>query len=148
MIFQDGLQDELSSYADEVFETPSEAAVNQLDESELTGSPLDKNELERSHLMLWVHADLNQARARLWSSSVSPPASSSSLQPLGARLEEGQGWLVGPTQGAVKTGSGQRQPPKGPENSGSGQEAVCQGEAAVRTGHGGPAHQPHVPQTH
>lgn len=51
---QDGLQDELSSYADEVFETPSEAALKQLDESELTGSALDKNELERSHLMLWV----------------------------------------------------------------------------------------------
>lgn len=44
----------MSSYADEVFETPSEAALKQLDESELTGSALDKNELERSHLMLWV----------------------------------------------------------------------------------------------
>lgn len=54
LVFQDGLQDELSSYADEVFETPSEAAVKQLDEGELTGSPLDKTELERSHLMLWV----------------------------------------------------------------------------------------------
>lgn len=60
MVFQDGLQDELSSYADEVFETPSEAAVNQLDESELTGSPLDKNELERSHLMLWVQISTSQ----------------------------------------------------------------------------------------
>ncbi|XP_039991578.1 inactive rhomboid protein 1 isoform X3 [Xiphias gladius] len=49
---REGLQDELSSYADEVFETPSEAALKQLDESELTGSALDKNELERSHLML------------------------------------------------------------------------------------------------
>lgn len=54
VVFQDGLPDELSSYADEVFETPSEAGANQLDESELTGSPLDKSELERSHLMLWV----------------------------------------------------------------------------------------------
>lgn len=44
----------MSTYADEVFETPSEAALK-LDESELTGSALDKNELERSHLMLWVH---------------------------------------------------------------------------------------------
>lgn len=44
----------MSSYADEVFETASEAALKQLDESELTGSALDKNELERSHLMLWV----------------------------------------------------------------------------------------------
>lgn len=49
---QEGLQDELSSYADEVFETPSEAALKQLDESELTGSALDRNELERSHLMM------------------------------------------------------------------------------------------------
>ncbi|XP_071318558.1 inactive rhomboid protein 1 isoform X5 [Trachinotus anak] len=49
---RDGLQDELSSYADDVFETPSEAALKQLDESELTGSALDRNELERSHLML------------------------------------------------------------------------------------------------
>lgn len=44
----------MSSYADEVFETPSEAALQELDESELTGSALDKNKLERSHLMLWV----------------------------------------------------------------------------------------------
>ncbi|XP_038591902.1 inactive rhomboid protein 1 isoform X2 [Micropterus salmoides] len=49
---RDGLQDELSTYADEVFETQSEAAFKQLDESELTGSALDKNELERTHLML------------------------------------------------------------------------------------------------
>ncbi|XP_068161800.1 inactive rhomboid protein 1 isoform X3 [Antennarius striatus] len=49
---RDGLQDDLSSYADDVFETPSEAALQQLDDSELTGSALDKNELERSHLML------------------------------------------------------------------------------------------------
>ncbi|KAM4623583.1 inactive rhomboid protein 1 [Polymixia lowei] len=55
---RDGLQDELSSYADEVFETPSEAAIKeagldqQEEESDLTGSALDKNELERSHLML------------------------------------------------------------------------------------------------
>ncbi|XP_061823265.1 inactive rhomboid protein 1 isoform X1 [Nerophis lumbriciformis] len=47
----EGLQDELSSYADEVFETASEAA-RQMDEGELTGSALDRNELERSHLML------------------------------------------------------------------------------------------------
>lgn len=51
---QDGLLDELSSYADEVFETPSEAAIRPSDESELTGSALDKKELERSHLMLWA----------------------------------------------------------------------------------------------
>ncbi|XP_024912940.1 inactive rhomboid protein 1-like isoform X2 [Cynoglossus semilaevis] len=49
---RDGLQDELSSYADEVFETTSEAAFKEVDEVELTGSALDKSELERSHLML------------------------------------------------------------------------------------------------
>nr|XP_061785983.1 inactive rhomboid protein 1-like isoform X3 [Nerophis lumbriciformis] len=48
----EGLQDELSSYADEVFETASEAARQTVDEGELTGSALDRNELERSHLML------------------------------------------------------------------------------------------------
>lgn len=54
------MQEELSTYADEVFESPSEAAVmdvvqeegSKLDETELTGSALDKSELERSHLML------------------------------------------------------------------------------------------------
>ncbi|XP_061764882.1 inactive rhomboid protein 1 isoform X4 [Nerophis ophidion] len=48
----EGLQDELSSYADDVFETASEAARQTVDEGQLTGSALDRNELERSHLML------------------------------------------------------------------------------------------------
>ena len=54
------MQEELSTYADEVFESPSEAAMtedepcSQMDETELTGSALDKTELERSHLMLYV----------------------------------------------------------------------------------------------
>ncbi|XP_030256760.1 inactive rhomboid protein 1 isoform X1 [Sparus aurata] len=59
---REGLQDELSSYADEVFETPSEAALKQLDESELTGSALDKNELERSHLMLPLERGWRKAK--------------------------------------------------------------------------------------
>lgn len=52
------MQEELSTYADEVFESPSEAAIKEaepgckMDEMELTGSALDKTELERSHLML------------------------------------------------------------------------------------------------
>lgn len=52
------MQEELSTYADEVFESPSEAALKEAepssnkDETELTGSALDKTELERSHLML------------------------------------------------------------------------------------------------
>lgn len=54
------MHEELSTYADEVFESLSEAAVKEAepsskkDETELTGSALDKTELERSHLMLWV----------------------------------------------------------------------------------------------
>ncbi|XP_028285795.1 inactive rhomboid protein 1 isoform X2 [Parambassis ranga] len=59
---RDGLQDELSSYADEVFESPSEAAIKQLDEGELTGSALDKNELERSHLMLPLERGWRKAK--------------------------------------------------------------------------------------
>lgn len=52
------MHEELSTYADEVFESPSEAAIKEAepsskkDETELTGSALDKTELERSHLML------------------------------------------------------------------------------------------------
>lgn len=52
------MQEELSTYTDEVFESPSEAAMKEAetsgkkDEAELTGSALDKTELERSHLML------------------------------------------------------------------------------------------------
>lgn len=52
------MHDELSTYADEVFESPSEAALKEVEssgkkeETELTGSALDKTELERSHLML------------------------------------------------------------------------------------------------
>ncbi|XP_028424426.1 inactive rhomboid protein 1 isoform X5 [Perca flavescens] len=59
---RDGLQDELSSYADEVFETPSEADLKQLDESELTGSALDRNELERTHLMLPLERGWRKAK--------------------------------------------------------------------------------------
>ncbi|KAM9426305.1 inactive rhomboid protein 1 isoform 6-T6 [Pholidichthys leucotaenia] len=59
---RDGLHDELSSYADEVFETPSEAALKQLEENELTGSALDKNELERSHLMLPLERGWRKAK--------------------------------------------------------------------------------------
>ncbi|XP_039629886.1 inactive rhomboid protein 1 isoform X2 [Polypterus senegalus] len=52
------LHEEMSTYPDEVFESPSEAAIkeaeasNFLDRSELTGSALDKSELEKSHLMI------------------------------------------------------------------------------------------------
>ncbi|XP_077358295.1 inactive rhomboid protein 1 isoform X2 [Festucalex cinctus] len=59
----EGLPDELSSYADEVFETASEAARHQPDESELTGSALDRNELERSHLMLPLERGWRKAKA-------------------------------------------------------------------------------------
>lgn len=52
------LQEELSTYPDEVFESPSEAAIKETEarpqqaQPGLTGGALDRNELERSHLML------------------------------------------------------------------------------------------------
>ena len=52
------MHEELSTYAAEVFESLSEASIkdaepsSKLEETELTGSALDKTELERSHLML------------------------------------------------------------------------------------------------
>uniref|UniRef100_A0A4W5MGB6 Inactive rhomboid protein n=1 Tax=Hucho hucho TaxID=62062 RepID=A0A4W5MGB6_9TELE len=58
---RDGLRredEELSTYADDVFDSPSEAAIKEegsntaADESDLTGGALDKSELERSHLMM------------------------------------------------------------------------------------------------
>ncbi|XP_060950915.1 inactive rhomboid protein 1 isoform X1 [Limanda limanda] len=59
---RDGLHDELSTYADEVFESPSEADLKYADESELTGSALDKNELEMSHLMLPLERGWRKAK--------------------------------------------------------------------------------------
>ncbi|XP_061561975.1 inactive rhomboid protein 1 isoform X3 [Phycodurus eques] len=58
----EGLPDELSSYADEVFETASETACQQPDEGELTGGALDRNELERSHLMLPLERGWRKAK--------------------------------------------------------------------------------------
>ncbi|XP_032896880.1 inactive rhomboid protein 1 isoform X2 [Amblyraja radiata] len=51
------LHEELSTYPDEVFEpaetvTAKEMESNSLDQTDLTGSALDKSELEKSHLML------------------------------------------------------------------------------------------------
>ncbi|XP_041062121.1 inactive rhomboid protein 1-like isoform X6 [Carcharodon carcharias] len=49
------LPEELSTYPDEVFEPAEvvkETEANSLDQTDLTGSALDKSELERSHLML------------------------------------------------------------------------------------------------
>ncbi|XP_059548461.1 inactive rhomboid protein 1 isoform X1 [Myotis daubentonii] len=50
------LHEELSTYPDEVFESPSEAALKDWekapDQADLTGGALDRSELERSHLML------------------------------------------------------------------------------------------------
>ncbi|XP_033841184.1 inactive rhomboid protein 1 isoform X2 [Periophthalmus magnuspinnatus] len=59
---REGLHDELSSYVDEVFETPSEANINQTEETELTGSPLDRTALERSHLMLPLERGWRKAK--------------------------------------------------------------------------------------
>ncbi|XP_057681572.1 inactive rhomboid protein 1 isoform X2 [Corythoichthys intestinalis] len=58
----EGLPDEFSSFADEVFETASEAARRQLDEGGLTGSALDRNELERSHFMLPLERGWRKAK--------------------------------------------------------------------------------------
>lgn len=57
MFAQEGvLHEELSTYQDEVFETPSEAALRDWEKApehgDLTGGALDRTELERSHLML------------------------------------------------------------------------------------------------
>ncbi|XP_061455601.1 inactive rhomboid protein 1 isoform X3 [Rhineura floridana] len=52
------LHEELSTYPDEVFESPSESAVREMEaklqqpQPALTGGALDRSELERSHLML------------------------------------------------------------------------------------------------
>ncbi|XP_017716215.1 PREDICTED: inactive rhomboid protein 1 isoform X1 [Rhinopithecus bieti] len=50
------LHEELSTYPDEVFEPPSEAALKDWEkapeQADLTGGALDRSELERSHLML------------------------------------------------------------------------------------------------
>ncbi|XP_044089675.1 inactive rhomboid protein 1 isoform X2 [Neovison vison] len=50
------LHEELSTYPDEVFESPSEAALKDwekaTEQADLTGGALDRTELERSHLML------------------------------------------------------------------------------------------------
>ncbi|XP_064448254.1 inactive rhomboid protein 1 isoform X6 [Mirounga angustirostris] len=50
------LHEELSTYPDEVFESPSEAALKDwekaMEQADLTGGALDRSELERSHLML------------------------------------------------------------------------------------------------
>uniref|UniRef100_A0A9J7XYX2 Inactive rhomboid protein n=1 Tax=Cyprinus carpio carpio TaxID=630221 RepID=A0A9J7XYX2_CYPCA len=65
---QDALmQEEMSTFHDEVFESPSDSTMKdvdskQLDESELTGSALDKSELERSHLMLPLERGWRKAK--------------------------------------------------------------------------------------
>ncbi|XP_015227596.1 PREDICTED: inactive rhomboid protein 1 isoform X1 [Cyprinodon variegatus] len=62
------MHEELSTYADEVFESPSEMAIKEAeedgkkDETELTGSALDKTELERSHLMLPLERGWRKAK--------------------------------------------------------------------------------------
>ncbi|KTF75512.1 hypothetical protein cypCar_00018718 [Cyprinus carpio] len=61
------MQEEMSTFHDEVFESPSDSTMKdvdskQLDESELTGSALDKSELERSHLMLPLERGWRKAK--------------------------------------------------------------------------------------
>ncbi|XP_072288463.1 inactive rhomboid protein 1 isoform X3 [Eucyclogobius newberryi] len=59
---REGLHDDISSYADEVFETPSEANMDQTEEAELTGSALNRIVLERSHLMLPLERGWRKAK--------------------------------------------------------------------------------------
>lgn len=124
---QEGQQDELSSYPDDVFETASEAALQHLDERELTGSALDKCELERSHLMLCVYLfgrvlSYSSLSDRLiYTDSFSFVCLFCLIQPIRARMEEGQKQLCGPTQGTSKAGSSecQRAPGTRTEDCGS-----------------------------
>uniref|UniRef100_G1TSH4 Inactive rhomboid protein n=2 Tax=Oryctolagus cuniculus TaxID=9986 RepID=G1TSH4_RABIT len=81
------LHEELSTYPDEVFESPSEAALKDWEkapeQAELTGGALDRSELERSHLMLPLErgwrkqkdggAVAPQPKVRLRQEVVSPP---------------------------------------------------------------------------
>ncbi|XP_012867134.1 PREDICTED: inactive rhomboid protein 1 isoform X1 [Dipodomys ordii] len=80
------LHEELSTYPDEVFESPSEAALQDWEkvseQAELTGGALGRTELERSHLMLPLErgwrkqkeggALATQPRVRLRQEVVSP----------------------------------------------------------------------------
>lgn len=65
-------------------------------------------------------------------------------------MEEGEGRPSGSPEGASETGSGERQQPPAARTAdrSSCEEAVCQREEAVRARHGGPPHQPNVPQAH
>ncbi|KAG5832172.1 hypothetical protein ANANG_G00288280 [Anguilla anguilla] len=62
------VREELSSYPDEVFESPSNGSVKEAEplrvaeDSDLTGSALDKNELERSHLMMPLERGWRKSR--------------------------------------------------------------------------------------
>ncbi|XP_077481211.1 inactive rhomboid protein 1 isoform X2 [Stigmatopora argus] len=59
---REGLPDEFSSFADEVFETASEAARRPGEDGELAGGALDRDELERSHLMLPLERGWRKAK--------------------------------------------------------------------------------------
>ncbi|XP_058536380.1 inactive rhomboid protein 1 isoform X3 [Ochotona princeps] len=81
------LHEELSTYPDEVFESPSEAALadweKAAEQAELTGGALGRSELERSHLMLPLErgwrkqrdggSGTAQPKVRLRQEVVSPP---------------------------------------------------------------------------
>lgn len=71
------------------------------------------------------------------------------LQTSGARVAQSQRRNPGTAEGALATGSGERQRPAArPAHRCTRQEAFCPREEAVRAGHGGEAHQPHLPQAH
>ncbi|KAJ8345013.1 hypothetical protein SKAU_G00292060 [Synaphobranchus kaupii] len=62
------VREELSTYTDEVFESPSNGVLKEVEplrvaeDSDLTGSALDKNELERSHLMMPLERGWRKSR--------------------------------------------------------------------------------------
>ncbi|XP_031420721.1 inactive rhomboid protein 1 isoform X1 [Clupea harengus] len=62
------MHEDQSTFADEVFESPSDATLQdsdlskQLDESDMTGSALNKSDLERSHLMLPLERGWRKAK--------------------------------------------------------------------------------------
>lgn len=71
------------------------------------------------------------------------------FQPTGARLEKTEGRGPGTAQSPLAAGGGERQPTEAwPTHRRPGQEAFCQGEAALRPGDGGEADKPYLPQAH
>lgn len=73
----------------------------------------------------------------------------SSPQAVGTRMAESQRRNPGTAESTAATGSGERYRTEARSaHRGTREEAFCPGEEALRAGHGGEAHQPHLPQAH